>query len=58
MSDHKEISASIYGWDLYRVFRDEKKNIIKIVLEKDNAFREYSFESQAKWIGDERVVKK
>lgn len=41
MSDHEEISASIYGWDLYRVFRDEDKNIIKIVLEKDGIFREF-----------------
>lgn len=46
MSNHEEISASIYGWDLYRVFRDEKKNIIKIVLKKDNVFREFSFDIQ------------
>ena len=42
MSNHEEISASIYGWELYRVFRDKDKNILKIVLEKDGIFREFN----------------
>ncbi len=37
-----ELTANIYGWELYRVFRDEHKNILKIVLLKDNVFKEFS----------------
>ncbi len=41
--DETEIFATvkIFGWDLFRVFRDADKNIIKIVLKKDNLFLEF-----------------
>lgn len=37
MSGH-EVGISIFGWELYR---DENKEIIKIVLLKDNIFKEF-----------------
>ncbi len=36
-----EISVKIFDWSVYRVFRDEEKNILKIVLEKDGIFQEF-----------------
>ncbi len=57
MSEDPALSVKIYDWNVYRIFRDSNENILKIILEKDNAFREYCFEGQAKWVGDERVVK-
>lgn len=53
MSEFPETCVKIYDWNVWRVFRDEDKNILKIVLEKDSLFREFSFESQ----DDKRVVK-
>ena len=50
-----EVQVKIFDWNLFRVFRDQKDNIIQIVLEKDSVFREFAFESQAKWIDDSRV---
>jgi len=42
-TDEDEIftTIKIFGWDLWRVFRDDKKEIIKIVLQKDNKFKEF-----------------
>ena len=37
------ISVQIFGWDIYRIFRDEDKNIIAIVLMKDGVFREFKW---------------
>jgi len=41
--DETEIftTIKIFGWDLYRVFRDSNNNIIKIVLKRDNYFKEF-----------------
>ena len=45
--DETEIftTIKIFGWHLFRVFRDSKKNIIKIVLKKGNDFREFTPET-------------
>jgi len=42
-TDDDEIftTIKIFGWDLWRIFRDEKKNILKIILKKDGIFREF-----------------
>lgn len=37
----EDIHGNIFGWEVYRVFRDEEKNIICIVLIKDGLFREF-----------------
>jgi len=42
----ENMSVNIFGWELYRVFRDEKKNIIRIVLVKDNIVREFTFDGE------------
>ena len=42
----ENMNANIFGWELYRVFRDEKKNIIRIVLVKDNIVREFTFDGE------------
>ena len=34
-------TVKIFGWDVWRVFRDDKKNILKIVLNKDGLFKEF-----------------
>lgn len=34
-------TVKIFGWNVWRVFRDEDKNILKIVLEKDGIFKEF-----------------
>ncbi len=41
--DENEIftTIKIFGWNLFRVFRDEDKNIIKIVLKRGNYFKEF-----------------
>lgn len=41
--DENEIftTIKIFGWDLFRVFRDANKNIIKIVLKRGNYFKEF-----------------
>ncbi len=36
------LTAKIFGHDIWRVFRDEKKNIIKIILKKGNEFVEFN----------------
>ncbi len=47
--DHDEdeifTTIKIFGWDLWRVFKDNKKEIIKIVLKKGNDFREFTHET-------------
>ena len=42
-TDDTEIftTIKIFGWDLWRVFRDDKKEMIKIILHKDNEFKEF-----------------
>ncbi len=40
-------TIKIFGWDLWRVFRDEDKNILKIVLKKGNEFRAFAHESHS-----------
>ena len=33
--------VQIFGWDVFRAFRDKNKEIIKLVLVKDGIFHEY-----------------
>lgn len=40
------LSIKIYGWELYRVFRDEQKNILKMVFTKDGVFMELLNQNQ------------
>jgi len=42
--DETEIftTIKIFGWDLFRVFRDVDKNIIKIILKRGNHFKEFT----------------
>ena len=42
----QKMQANIYGWELYRVYRDEKKLIIKVELVKDNIVREFTFDGE------------
>ena len=42
----ENMNANIFGWELYRVYRDEKKNIIKIQLVKDNIVRDFTFDGE------------
>ena len=44
----QKMVANIYGWELYRVYRDEHKKIIKIELVKDNIVREFTFDGEKK----------
>ena len=37
-----KILPKIFGWNIYRVFRDADKNILKIILEKDGIYKEFS----------------
>ena len=34
--------VQLFGWDIFRIFRDEDKEMIKIVLHKDNEFKEFT----------------
>ncbi len=34
--------VQLFGWDIFRIFRDESKEMIKIVLHKDNEFKEFT----------------
>ncbi len=40
--DPEVIGVQIFGWNVWRVFRDEHKNMIKIVLRKGNRTMEFS----------------
>ncbi len=33
--------VQIFGWDIFRAFRDKNKEIIKLILVKDGIFHEY-----------------
>lgn len=56
MSEFPETLVKIYDWNVWRVFRDNSQNILKIVLEKDGLYRAFAFEDQDdKRVGDERV---
>ena len=39
--DPPVLGVEIFGWAVHRVFRDDKKEMIKIVLHKDNEFKEF-----------------
>ena len=39
--DRVLLTAKIFGHDIYRVFRDDKSNIIKIILKKGDEFFEF-----------------
>jgi len=34
--------VQLFGWDIFRIFRDENKEMIKIVLHKGNEFKEFT----------------
>jgi len=38
---HAYQTVKLFDWDIYRVFRDEDKNILKIILSKNNVFKEF-----------------
>ena len=42
MSDFPETCVKIFDWNVWRVFRDEDKNILKIILEKDGITKEFN----------------
>lgn len=42
----QKMSANIFGWELYRVYRDEHNEIIRIELVKDNIVREFTFDGE------------
>lgn len=50
--DHDEdeifTTIKIFGWNLFRVFRDSKGEMICIVLEKDGLFKEFVSRPEAK----------
>jgi len=58
--DETEIftTVKIFGWDLFRVFRDAEKNIIKIVLQKDGVFREFKVDIKSPHNQTEEGIKK
>ena len=33
--------VQLFGWDIYRIFRDENKEMIKIILVRDGIFHEF-----------------
>jgi hypothetical protein len=41
--DPPMLETKIFGWDVWRVYRDSKKNILKIVLKNKNRFREFEY---------------
>ena len=34
-------TVKLFDWDIYRVFRDVDRKILKIILSKDNIFKEF-----------------
>ena len=46
--DFPETSIQVFGWNLFRVFRDDKQEMICIVLEKDGLFKEFVTRSEAR----------
>lgn len=51
MTDYDEfVTVKIFGHNIHRIFRDDKKNIICIVLEKDGVYREFKYDNDCKKI--------
>jgi len=46
--DFPETAIQIFGWNLFRVFRDDKQEMICIVLEKNGLFKEFVTRPEAK----------
>ena len=47
VEEESMLGVQLFGWDVFRIFRDSDKNMIKIVLKKGNEFREFSHESHS-----------
>jgi len=40
--------VQLFGWDIFRIFRDNEGEMLCIVLEKDGLFKEFVTRSEAK----------
>lgn len=54
ITDDPMIGAQIFGWEIYMVFRDEEKNIIKIILHKNGIFKSFVHDGETIY-GDEHI---
>lgn len=41
---HTPVIIKIFGWNLYRIWRDELGQTIAITLEKDGMYRDYKWD--------------
>ena len=41
MSQEEVITVKIFDWTIHRIMRNEQKEIVKIILQKNGKYKEY-----------------